>query len=116
MISTFGIFIRRIRQDESLRSMAKKLDVTPAFLSAMEVGRKPIPISYCDKITQLYNLDEEQRIELYNSIIDTNRHVDIDVEEMNEAQKETTMIFSRKIKTADPEMVEKLRKVLLGDE
>ena len=113
MISAFGKFIRSIRGDESLRTMAKRLDITPAFLSAMEVGRKNIPMTYVDKISELYDLNEDQKAELFNSIVETNKHVDIEIEKMNEAQKETTMAFARKIESADPELLEKLRNVLI---
>lgn len=115
MISAFGKFIRTIRGDESLRTMAKRLEITPAFLSAMEVGRKNIPMSYVDKIAELYNLTDEQKSELFDSIVETNGHVDIEVAKMEEAQKVTTMAFARKIENADPVLVERLRKVLLGD-
>lgn len=115
MISSFGIVMRRIRKytGESLRSCASKLEITPTFLSAMEVGRKSIPSYYPLKIKNLYNLSESDYIDLYNATIETNKHVDIEIEKMTEAQKETTMVFARKIENADPELIEKLRLVLL---
>ena len=60
MISSFGIVMRDIRKNagDSLIVCAKKLEVTPAFLSSMEVGRKSIPTYYPDKIKELYNLNE----------------------------------------------------------
>ena len=42
MMSKFGEVSRKIRGEESLRTMAKKLEISPAFLSAMEVGRKAV--------------------------------------------------------------------------
>ena len=48
--------------------MAIKLGISAAFLSAIEVGRKPIPVEYADKIKSKYNLTEEQEVELENSI------------------------------------------------
>lgn len=114
MASAFGLVMKKIRTKtgDSLRTCATKLEVTAAFLSAMEVGRKSIPMTYCDKISNLYGLNEEEHIELYNSIVETNEHVDIEISKMNEAQKEVSMAFARKIENSDPELVEKLRKVL----
>ena len=118
MISSFGIVMREIRKSagDSLIVCAKKLEVTPAFLSSMEVGRKSIPAYYPDKIKELYNLNEESYISLYNAMIETNKHVDIEIEKMNDAQKEVSMAFARKIENADPELIEKLRKALLDDQ
>lgn len=114
MISAFGIVMRKIRGNtgDSLRTCATKLGITATFLSAMEVGRKSIPTYYPEKIKELYSLKEEEYIVLYNSMIETNKHVDIEIEKMNEAQKEVSMVFARKIENADPKLLEKLRKVL----
>lgn len=114
MVSKFGICLRKFRNEtgESLRTMADKLDISAAFLSAMEVGRKFVPMEYAKKINEVYHLSEEQYIELYEAIVETNQHVDIEIAKMNEAQKEISMTFARKIENADPELLEKLRKVL----
>lgn len=117
MISKFGLYVREIRKknNDSLRTMAKKLNVSAPFLSSMEVGRKVIPIDYIDKIRNLYNLSKEEVEKLEDSINETNNKVSIELEKMTEGQKEISLIFSRKIKNADPELIEKLRKVLEDD-
>ena len=118
MISKFGIELRKFRatKGESLRQMASKLGISAAFLSAMEVGRKPIPTDYAKRIKDLYDLSEEDYTNLYNSIMETNQHVEIEIDKMNEAQKEVSLVFARKIETADPELIEKLRKALLEED
>lgn len=116
MISAFGKCVRKIRGNESLRTMASKLGMSPSFLSAMEVGRKTVPMEYLQKIKEVYELTPEQETDLFDAIVETNGHVDIEVAKMEEAQKNVSMAFARKIETADPEMVEKLRKVLLDEE
>jgi len=117
MTSSFGIVMRKIRSvsGESLRACATRLEITPAFLSAMEVGRKAIPNTYPDKIRKVYNLSEEDYIELYNAMVETNQHVDIEIAKMNEAQKEVSIIFARRIENADQNLIEKLKKVLEDD-
>jgi len=117
MISKFGEFIRIIRKKEndSLRDMAKKMGVSATFLSAMEVGRKNIPLSYVDKITALYELDESEKAKLIEAIQETNDRVSLELSQMNESQKEVTLVFARKIQNADAELIEKLRKVLEDD-
>ena len=96
--------------------MAIKLGISAAFLSAIEVGRKPIPVEYADKIKSKYNLTEEQEVELENSIHETNERVQIELAAMNEAQKDISLMFARKIKTADEELLRKLKEALLDEE
>lgn len=116
MISAFGKCVKKIRGEESLRTMASRLGISPSFLSAMEVGRKTIPMEYCDKIRDEYKITDEQYAELFDAIAETNGHVDIEIAKMEEAKKNTSLVFARKIESADPELVERLRKVLLEEE
>ena len=117
MKSEFGLFAFTIRQEtkESLRDMAKNLQITPAFLSAMEVGRKTIPADYVNKISDIYNLDENQKEKLQDAISLSNSKVSLELSKMNEAQKKTSLLFARKIKNADPDLISKLQKVLNDD-
>ena len=105
----------RENENDSLRQMAIKLGVSAAFLSAMEVGRKPIPIEYAEKIKKIYNLSEKQKIELEDSIYETNKRVPIELASMSEAQKDISLMFARKIKSADEELLRKLREALLDE-
>ena len=70
-MTKFGIFIRKFRLDKGirLRDMAKDLDISPAYLSAMETGHKDITQSLADKIISVYNLSIEQTKELKKSIV-----------------------------------------------
>lgn len=117
MVSKFGLCIKEIREKEndSLRQMAIKLGVSAAFLSAMEVGRKNIPIEYLEKIKSIYHLTKEEEIKLEDSIYETNKKVPIELEYMNEAQKDVSLMFARKIKTADEKLLEKLKEALLNE-
>ena len=60
-LTEYGKFIRKIRKDrgDTLLGMSKKMDITISFLSALEVGKKQVPIEYADKISQIYNLTPE---------------------------------------------------------
>ncbi len=118
MISEFGIFVREIREKhgDSLRSMAKRLDVSAAFLSAMEVGKRTIPLEYGSKIASLYHLSYDETIALINSIYKTNNKVTIEFHKMNEEQKDISLLFARKIANADGELIERLKEALKEDE
>jgi len=55
-LTDFGKAVRKARldADETLATMAKSLSVSPAFLSAMETGRKKIPDEWVEKITTFF--------------------------------------------------------------
>ena len=52
-LTDFGKTVRKARldTDETLATMAESLDVSPAFLSGLETGRKNIPEDWVEKIT-----------------------------------------------------------------
>lgn len=55
-LTEFGKAVRKARVDidETLSSMAKAMGVSPAFLSAMETGRKRIPADFVQKIEDFF--------------------------------------------------------------
>lgn len=55
-LTEFGKAVRKARIDanETLVTMAKQLDTTPAFLSAMETGTKKIARDWAQKITDFF--------------------------------------------------------------
>ncbi len=56
VLTDFGKTVRKARLDanETLASMAWSLGVSPAYLSALETGRKKIPDDWVHKITTFF--------------------------------------------------------------
>ena len=61
MLSMFGKALRRYRIDNDLllKDMADTLEISVAFLSSVEVGKKKVPAALISKLTAAYNLDKE---------------------------------------------------------
>ncbi|WP_273788171.1 helix-turn-helix domain-containing protein [Bartonella grahamii] len=61
MVTSFGKILRKLRVDHSERllDMAKKLDISVSFLSAVEIGKKSVPVGLEEKVIELYGLDQE---------------------------------------------------------
>ena len=118
MISKFGLIVRKLRKKngDTLSTLSKQLDISLPYLSSMEVGRRIIPIRVIEKIRDIYQLNEDEYDELYKATLETNQYVDIELSKMNEAQKEVSIAFARKIEQADPDLIEKLRKVLMEND
>ena len=60
---TFGIFVRERREElgHSVRSFAKLLGCSAAYLSDIEKGNRYAPKKYLDKIFEVLGLPEEYR-------------------------------------------------------
>ncbi len=114
MISAFGKVLKdlRAKNNDTLKTLSEKLEISLPYLSAMEVGRRVVPMEVVGKIKEIYNLSSEDYNLLYSKAIETNQHVDLELSKMNEAQKEVSMVFARRIENADPVLLEKLKKVL----
>ncbi|WP_455477636.1 helix-turn-helix domain-containing protein [Bartonella sp. B41] len=61
MLTSFGKILRELRIDrlERLFDMSKKLGISSAFLSSIEIGKRSIPVGMEEKIIELYALDKE---------------------------------------------------------
>ncbi|WP_254472882.1 helix-turn-helix transcriptional regulator [Bartonella sp. B1098] len=61
MLTFFGKTLRKLRIDHSERllDMAEKLDISVAFLSSVEIGKRSVPVGMEEKIIKLYALDQE---------------------------------------------------------
>jgi len=55
-LTNFGKAVRsaRIQTDSTLQQMADQLGTTPAFLSAIETGRKKVPVVWVEKIEAFF--------------------------------------------------------------
>ena len=55
-------------------------------------------------------------MELEDSIYETNERLPIELALMNDAQKDVSLMFARRIKTADENLLRKLKEALLDEE
>ena len=81
MLTSVGRFLRKIRIDkgEILRDMAIKLDVSSAFLSAVENGKKKVPEAWLPELEAMYSLTAEQMGELRDAIAESSDTIVLNV-------------------------------------
>jgi len=117
MLTLFGKFCRKLRIDtgELLKDMADKLNVTPSYLSAVETGKRNVPRQWSKLLSEKYNLDEGQRMELDKSIEDSQLMVKLDFQKFNSDERELIMAFAREFKDLDDENKLKIRDILKGN-
>ncbi len=112
--TSFGEFVRvlRVKQHEVLADMAKKLDTSLVFLSAVENGRKNVPATWFDKLVSEYHLDEEEQYELQNAIDESKVQYKITPKSAGKIQRRAAMVFSRAFDDMDDETALKVIEVI----
>ena len=73
-VTPYGRFIRikRMELGRLLVEQASFMDCTPSLLSSVELGRKPVPVSWVSKIIEFLDLDEQDQAKLNSAIEKSN--------------------------------------------
>ena len=114
MATSIGKFLRglRIENQEILKDMADRLEVSSAFLSAVENGKKKMPDSWYEKLANLYTLTEEQREELKKAVMESSDVVELDVAHSACYQRDLAVSFAREFNSMDEDLCKKLLDLL----
>lgn len=114
MITQLGKFLRKLRIDrgEILKNMADKLEVSPAFLSAVENGKKKMPSSWNSKICILYQLNLQARQDFTRAIAETENTITMSMEQLAVPQKEIAISFARQFPELSEEEMNIINSVL----
>lgn len=118
MLTDFGRFLRKIRIDcgEILKDMAEKLNVSAAYLSAVEMGKRNIPEQWVNKISELYALSDEEKEKLNSAADNSAKSITLNFENIGNVQKETAILFAREFENVDTETLDKIKKLLRNTE
>ncbi|WP_455475311.1 helix-turn-helix domain-containing protein [Bartonella sp. B17] len=109
MLTSFGKNLRKLRIDraERLFDMAKKIGVSSAFLSSVEIGKKPIPSQMEEKIIKAYNLNQETANSLRKDADICRKSFKIEASSF--FSRETIGMFARVIDNLSEEEIIKIR-------
>lgn len=114
MLTNLGKFLRKIRIDrgEILKDMADNLGVSSAFLSAVENGKKKMPVSWYDKLADVYSFSDEQAEELRQAVINSSDVIELNIKGVSQANRDLALSFAREFDSIDDELAEKLFSIL----
>lgn len=96
MVNQLGKILRiiRIKKDDSMRDMADKLDISLAYLSAIENGKRNIPTDFEKKVLACYELDDDERKILKEAIDQSTNQVKVNVSELSAKKKKLILALS----------------------
>ena len=114
MLTKFGKELKKIRieRDEVLRDMATKLDVTVAYLSAVENGNRKVPDSWVGTIARKYNLTEAEIVNLQEAAFENKNSVSVQFDNTNEIEANLALSFARKFKELNSAEALKIQEIL----
>ncbi len=114
MLTSIGRFLRKLRIDngEILKNMADKLEVSSAFLSAVENGKKKMPEIWTEKLSALYGFSKEQTDAFQEAIIDTNQVIELNLENATPQHRDLALSFVRHFDSLDDETSKKIIEML----
>lgn len=115
-VTAFGKILRKLRIDysEVLGTMAKRLGISSAYLSAIENNGRDIPEDFIAKIANEYNLNESQINELEEAKAQTRGAVAVQFENQKTEQNyvQAAVMFARDFSKLTSTQVEQLRNLL----
>jgi Zn-dependent peptidase ImmA (M78 family)/transcriptional regulator with XRE-family HTH domain len=112
-LTPFGVAIRKLRLDKGMRllDLAAQLNVSAAYVSAIETGRKTIPDGYVLAVGRAMKLSTEELSTLRRAADRTRKEVRI--EKLPEDQRELVAAFARRLDKVPPALIAELKKFVL---
>lgn len=118
MSTRIGQFLREIRLEhgEILKTMAERLGVSSAFLSAVENGKKKMPESWNHRLTELYGLTKEQQEQMRLAVLESADTVELNIREATNTNRNLAVCFARRFDDLDEMTSRRILDILLSDE
>lgn len=116
-ITDVGRFLRKLRIDrgEIMKDMAGKFGITPAYLSAIELGKRPLPKDFLVKVLEAYSLSEFEIKALEKAIVLSASEISISLDGKTEDEKELIVSFVRTLWEMDEARMQQLKELLGGN-
>ena len=114
MLTALGKELRiiRINNNEILKDMASKLNITSAYLSAIENGKREPTKKFMEALFAAYNLSDDEKERLNNAYFITIDSVNINLSNQSEAHKDLSLVFARKFDGLTDDQIKKLIAIL----
>lgn len=110
----FGEFFRilRIKHHEILNDASKFLNVTSAYISSVECGKRSVPEEWEQLISEHYNLEADEILKLKEAIEESKTSIKIDLSHSNGSKKHTAIQFQRSFPDMDDETAKEILKII----
>lgn len=113
-LTSLGKYLRILRaeRDIMLKDMADDLNVSRAWLSALEHGERTPGKTFIDNIIRTYKLDKSQIVYLKIAYFNSIKKVEINLTNMSDKQINLAILIGARIHTLDEEEIDNIIKTL----
>lgn len=114
VLTELGKYLRRYRIDKGmlLKDMAAALNLTPAYISAIENGKRPPTLEFVKSIRQSLGLNEYEENSLMDAYYQTVNAITINIDSTNDRQTDLGLIFARKIDSLSDDQINLISQIL----
>ena len=114
MKTAIGDYLRRLRLErgEVLKDMSEKLDVSAAFLSAVENGKKKFPEKWYLKLQELYSLDDTEVEALRDAALESSRSIRLNLQGASDERRKLAVSFARSFDSLDEKTSKEIFEIL----
>lgn len=111
MLTKFGKAMRKYRIDYmyTLATIAKELSISVPYVSAIENGKRPVPVEKLDILVKLFHLAKEDENEFRSLASLQAENIKIDLSNSTDKQKELAFAFARKINSLSEGKIAKIK-------
>lgn len=96
-MSKLSLILKSLRANtgDSLREMARKLDISPSYLSSIENEKRDIPSELAARIVKIYCLNDAEKEQLSLAIMDSSSNVmKVKTSELSDDEKRIILAIS----------------------
>ncbi|MCC3861818.1 helix-turn-helix domain-containing protein [Pseudemcibacter aquimaris] len=118
-MTPFGERVRELRKERGIsqKQMAKKLAISPAYLSALEHGHRGRPSwPLIQQIISFFNIIWDEAEELENLARISHPKVSVDTSGLSVEATELVNLLSRNIRDLDQEKIEEMLEIVKSKE
>lgn len=117
MTTEFGKELRKLRidKDETLATMAKKLNISISYLSAIETGIRSVPNDFIEKLSIKYKLSKKETETFIEAMNRSKTSIDISLTSTLPFQRDLAIMLARKLPDLSDDECKKMLSILKED-
>lgn len=114
MLTPFGKVVRKLRIDkgERLKEMAESFEMSSAYLSAVETGKKAVSVELVASVVRHFGLSAKEERELVKAAQQSGTQVTVGLVGASSHHRAVAIAFARRFSALSEEEVNKIKLIL----
>lgn len=104
--------IIRIKNNENMEKMAKKLNISVSYLSMIESGERKVRGEFVKTFLKKYKLNKKEEMEFEKAVLDSDLEISINLRKLNGRQKNVALLFLDKIGKINPAALKEIAEII----